>query len=167
MLHAGTGSLIVTGGFTNNEDRRKAMHRPPVTIADAEAIRRNATLVDSVGAELWEFTATIRYRGETTDSNIVVCGGDPQYSENNTHYIELGRNLSDIDIRAARKVVVLGAALADRFFPFEDPIGRRIQVDGRDYQVIGVFAPKKSAFGAGYDNYVDRKSTRLNSSHRT
>jgi putative ABC transport system permease protein len=142
------------GGFTSDDERRKAMRRPPVTIEDAEAIRRHTTLVDSVGSELWEFARTVRYRGESTEPNVVICGGDPQYSENNTHYIELGRNLSEIDLRAARKVVVIGSALADRFFPFEDPIGRRIQVDGREFQVIGVFAPKKSAFGAGYDNYV-------------
>ena len=142
------------GGFTSDEDRRKAMRRPPVTLEDAEAIRRQAALVDSVGSELWEFGRTVRYRGESTESNINICGGDPQYSENNTHFIELGRNLSEIDLRAARKVAVIGAALADQFFPFEDPIGRRIQVDGREFEVIGVFAPKKSAFGAGYDNYV-------------
>jgi putative ABC transport system permease protein len=142
------------GGFTSDEERRKAMRRPPIRIEDADAIRREGTLVQSVGVELWEFGRTVRYRGETSEPSINVCGGDPQYSENNTHFIDLGRNLSDIDLRAARKVVVIGAGLADRFFPFEDPIGRDIQVDGREYQVIGVFAGKKSAFGSGYDNYV-------------
>jgi putative ABC transport system permease protein len=130
------------------------MRRPPVTIEDAEAIRANAQTVDLVGSELWEFARTVRYRGESTEPNVMVCGGDPQYSENNTHYIELGRNLSEMDVRSARRVTVIGAALADKFFPFEDPIGRKVQLDGREYQVIGVFAPKKSAFGQGYDNYV-------------
>jgi putative ABC transport system permease protein len=142
------------GGFTSDEQRRKALRRPPVTIGNADAIRAQATLVDSVGSELWEFARTVRYRGDSTEPDIVVCGGDPQYSDNNTHFIELGRNLSEIDLRAARRVAVIGSALADRFFPFEDPIGREILVDGREFRVIGVFAPKKSAFGAGYDNYV-------------
>jgi putative ABC transport system permease protein len=142
------------GGFASDEDRRKAMKRPPVTIEDAEAIRAQAQTVEMVGSELWEFGRTVRYRGESTEPNINIVGGDPQYSDNNTHYIELGRNLSEMDVRSARRVAVLGAALADKFFPFEDPIGRKLQVDGREFQVIGVFAPKKSAFGAGYDNYV-------------
>jgi putative ABC transport system permease protein len=142
------------GGFNSDEDRRKAMRRPPVTIEDAEAVRAYAKTVELVGAELWEFGRTVRYSGESTEPNVNVVGGDPQYSENNTHYIELGRNLSEMDVRGARRVVVLGAALADKFFPFEDPIGRKVQVDGREYQVVGVFAEKKSAFGAGYDNYV-------------
>jgi len=142
------------GGFTSDEERRKARRRPPIRVADAEAIRTQSTLVKSVGVELWEFGRTVRYRGDVTEPSINVCGGDPAYSENNTHYIDIGRNLSEIDMRSARKVAVIGAGLADRFFPFEDPIGREIQVDGRSFQVIGVFAEKKSAFGSGYDNYV-------------
>ena len=142
------------GGFTSDEERRKARKRPPIRVEDAEAIRRHGTLVQSVGVELWEFGRTVRYRGDTTEPSINVCGGDPQYSENNTHFIETGRNLSEIDVRSARRVAVIGAALADRFFPFEDPVGRQIQLDGREYEVVGVFAAKKSAFGGGYDNYV-------------
>jgi putative ABC transport system permease protein len=142
------------GGFASDEERREARKRPPIRIEDAEAIRQNGTLVQSVGVELWEFGRTARYRGETSEANINVCGGDPQYSENNTHFIDNGRNLSEIDVRSARRVAVLGAGLADRFFPFEDPVGREIQLDGREYEVVGVFAEKKSAFGGGYDNYV-------------
>jgi len=142
------------GGFASDEERREARKRPPIRIEDAEAIRQYGTLVQSVGVELWEFGRTVRYRGETSEANINVCGGDPQYSENNTHFIDSGRNLSQIDVRSARRVAVIGAGLADRFFPFEDPVGREIQLDGREYEVIGVFAEKKSAFGGGYDNYV-------------
>ena len=142
------------GGFASDEERRQAQKRPPIRVSDAEAIRDQGSLVQSVGVEFWEFGRTVRYRGEVSEANINVCGGDPQYSENNTHFIEHGRNLSEIDLRSARRVAVLGAALADQFFPFQDPVGREIQVDGREFQVIGVFAEKKSAFGAGYDNYV-------------
>ena len=142
------------GGFSSDEERREARKRPPIRVEDAEAIRENGTLVQSVGVELWEFGRTVRYRGDSTEPSINICGGDPQYSENNTHFIESGRNLSEMDLRSARRVAVIGAALADRFFPFQDPIGREIQVDGREFEVIGVFAEKKSAFGSGYDNYV-------------
>ncbi|TAK51220.1 MAG: FtsX-like permease family protein [Gammaproteobacteria bacterium] len=142
------------GGFTTDEQRRIAMRRPPLSLSDADAIRRHGTLVDLVGSELWEFGSTVRYGGESTEANINICGGDPQYPENNTHFVATGRNLAEIDLRSARRVAVIGAGLAERFFPYIDPVGREIQVDGRSFEVIGVFAPKKSAFGGGYDNYV-------------
>ncbi|GAF80192.1 unnamed protein product, partial [marine sediment metagenome] len=77
-----------------------------------------------------------------------------EYPPNNTHYVGLGRNLSQMDIRSGRSVAVIGHAIGQKLFPFVDPIGKEIRLDGRKYEVIGVFDEKKSAFGGGFDNYV-------------
>ena len=142
------------GGFHSDADRRKAMMRPPLTLKDAAAIREHVTSVDLVGSELWDFGFVVQYHGESSNPNVSICGGTPEYPPNNTHFVGLGRNLSPIDILSARNVAVIGYALGQKFFPFVDPIGKTIRVDGRKYEVIGVFDEKKSAFGAGYDNYV-------------
>jgi putative ABC transport system permease protein len=142
------------GGFHSDAERRRAMQRPPLTLKDAAAIREHVTSVDLVGSELWDFGFVVEYRGESSNPNVSICGGTPEYPPNNTHYVGLGRNLSPIDVVSARNVAVIGYALGRKFFPFEDPIGKTIRVDGRKYEVIGVFDEKKSAFGAGYDNYV-------------
>jgi putative ABC transport system permease protein len=142
------------GGFNSAEERRKAMLRPPVTVANANAIREQVETVDLVGAELWDFGYTVEYRGESTNPNVTICGGTPEYPPNNTHYVGLGRNLSQMDVRSGRSVAVIGHAIGQKLFPFVDPIGKEIRLDGRKYEVIGVFEEKKSAFGGGFDNYV-------------
>jgi putative ABC transport system permease protein len=142
------------GGFNSDAARRKAMRRPPLTLANAEAIRENVQTVDIVGSEIWDFGFTASYKGETTNPNISICGGTPEYPPNNTHYVGTGRNLSEMDIKTDRKVVVIGYAIAKKLFPFTDAIGKDIRVDGRKYQVIGIFDEKKSAFGGNFDNYV-------------
>jgi putative ABC transport system permease protein len=142
------------GGFSSDEERRKAFRRPPLTLADAQAVREQVKTADIVGAELWDFGFKAEYKGEETNENLAICGGTPEYAANNTHYVGLGRNISQMDVRTRRRVVVIGFAIAQKLYPFVDPIGRDIRVDGRKYQVIGVFDEKKSAFGAGYDNYV-------------
>ena len=142
------------GGFHSDMDRRRAMRRPPLTLKDAAAIREHVESVDLVGSELWDFGFVVEYKGESTNPNVSICGGTPEYPQNNTHYVGLGRNISPIDVMSARNVAVIGYALGKKFFPFEDPIGKTIRVDKRKYEVIGVFDEKKSAFGAGYDNYV-------------
>jgi putative ABC transport system permease protein len=96
----------------------------------------------------------VEYRGESTNPNVTICGGTPEYPPNNTHYVGLGRNLSQMDIRSGRSVAVIGHAIGQKLFPFVDPIGKEIRLDGRKYEVIGVFDEKKSAFGGGFDNYV-------------
>ena len=141
-------------GFSTDEERREAMRRPPMTLSDAKAIRDNVETVDIVGSEIWDYGFKAEYRGEETNDNVQICGGTPEYPQNNTHFVGYGRNISQADVRAARKVVVIGYALAQRLYPFVDPVGRDIRVDGRKYKVVGVFDEKKSAFGGGYDNYV-------------
>jgi putative ABC transport system permease protein len=141
-------------GFSTPAERREAMRRPPMTLSNAKAIRDHVQSVDIVGSELWDFGFKAEYRGEETNDNITICGGTPEYPQNNTHFVGFGRNISQTDVRAARKVVVIGYAIAQRLYPFVDPIGRDIRVDGREYKVAGVFDEKKSAFGGGYDNII-------------
>jgi putative ABC transport system permease protein len=142
------------GGFASAAQRRKAMKRPPLTVEEAAAIREQVPTVDLVGSELWDFGFVVEYKGESTNPNVSIVGGTPEYAPNNTHDVGLGRNLSPMDVRRAAKVAVIGHAIGKKLFPFIDPIGRDVLVDHRKYQVIGVFDEKKSAFGGNYDNYV-------------
>jgi len=53
-----------------------------------------------------------------------------------------------------RSVAVIGHAIAELLFPFTDPIGKTVKLDGFKFVVQGVFEEKKSAMGGNYDNYV-------------
>ena len=141
------------GGFNNDVDWRKIMKRKPVTIENANALREKVKSVDLVGSELWEFGFKAKYRSESTNSNIWIVGSTPEYSANNTHYVQMGQNLSNEDVKIGRNVVVIGPAIADKLFPFTDPLERIIKLDGRKYRVIGVFEEKKSAMHGNFDNY--------------
>jgi len=142
------------GGFGGEEEHRRARRRPPVTIENANAIREQVKTVDLVGCELWDFGFVAQYKDESTNPNISICGGTPEYPPNNTHYVGQGRNISQMDVKSARNVAVIGRAIAEKLFPYIDPLGKAIRVDGRKYEVVGVFDEKKSAFGANFDNYV-------------
>jgi putative ABC transport system permease protein len=137
-------------GFSSDEQRRAAMKWPPVTLEEAQAIREQVQSVDLVGTEFWDGGKVATFNGYSTEPMVALCGGSPEYAENNTHFIANGRNISRMDMAAHRRVVVLGSALAEELFPFSDPIGQQIRVDGRKYEVIGTFVPKESAFGGPY-----------------
>jgi putative ABC transport system permease protein len=142
------------GGFASPEERRKAMRRPPLTLREAALIRERVPSVDIVGSELWDFGFVAEYKGESTNPNVSIVGGTPEYAPNNTHYVGEGRNVSPMDIRTSARVAIIGQAISKKLFPFIDPVGRDVLVDHRKYRVIGVFDEKKSAFGGNYDNYV-------------
>jgi len=142
------------GGFASAAERRRAMRRPPLTLANADAIRSQVGIVDLVGSEIWDFGFVVEYRGEATNPNISIVGGTPEYPPNNTHYVGLGRNISQMDMKTSARVAVIGHAIAKKLFPFVDPVGKEIRLDKRKYRVVGVFDEKKSAFGGNFDNYV-------------
>ena len=143
-------------GFENHRNRnfREIQRWPPLTVEQADLIREKVKTADLVGAELWQFSVRASFRGETTEPVNMICGGTPEYPENNTHYVELGRNISNEDVRVGRSVVVIGYQLAQSLFPFTDPLGKEIKVDGYKYTVQGVFAERKSALGGNFDNYI-------------
>lgn len=141
------------GNFRNDVDWRKIQRRKPITVANANAIREKVKTVDLVGSELWDFGHTIKYRDKSVESQVTICGGTPEYSENNTHYIQYGRNITQEDIRVARRIVVLGSSIADHLFPFTDPIDKVVKVDGLKYTVVGVFEEKISEMRSNFGNY--------------
>lgn len=149
------------GDFGNEVDWRKIMRRKPVTVENADAIREKVSTVSLVGSELWSFGHKAQYSNKTTNSNLTICGGTPEYAPNNTHYVQDGRNLSNEDIKIGRSVVLLGFGVAQELFPFSDPIDRTIKIDGRKFTVIGVLEDKASAMGGGYNNYLIMPITRF------
>ena len=86
-------------------------------------------------------------------------------------YLADGRNFTEDDIRFSRNITILGPDVVDILFPFEDPIGKVIQIKGLDYTVIGVTERKGQAFGQSQDYfalipislYIQRYSSRWTS----
>ena len=144
------------GNFNNNRDLnfREIARWPPLTMDHVYAVRERVRSVDLVGAELWHYQTRVSYRDSSTEPNNMVCGGTPEYPENNTHYVELGRNITEEDVVVGRNVAVIGFGIAQELFPFIDPIGKTIKVDGHKFRVQGVFAERQTAMGGRFDQYV-------------
>ena len=141
------------GGPLSEEERRKIAQRRPTTVENANAIREKSKLVTLVGPELWDFGHTIAYKDKKMENTITFCGGSPEYAPNNTHLVAEGRNLNNFDLDNARKVVVIGYSIAETIFPYIDPIGKVVKLDGHKFTVVGVFEDKQSSMGGGYNNY--------------
>ena len=119
-----------------------------MTLSDAQAIRDNVETVDIVGSEIWDFGIKAEYRGEETNDNMSIVGGTPEYPQNNTHFVGLWpKHFPDGCARGSQGCRNRQRHCAE-LVSVLDPVGRDIRVDGRKYQVIGVFDEKKSAFGA-------------------
>ena len=130
-------------------------NRRDLTIEDAQALKRLSRLARAVSQERYLFTQSPAVRAGRNEANGArVFGTNPDYAEANVHFTQDGRFITDADVRLAAKVCVIGPDVADELFPLRDPIGRRLQVGAREYEVVGLFEKKGSAFGGSNDNFV-------------
>jgi putative ABC transport system permease protein len=149
------------GGPISEEEMRKIQQRRPTTVAHADAIRDKVKSVDLVGPELWSYNHIASFKDTKTNPDLMICGGTPEYTTNNTHYVEFGRNLSHEDVKVGRNVVLLGYEVAQTLFPWTDPLQRIVKIDGRKYRVVGVLEDKSSAIGGRFNHYLIIPITRF------
>ncbi len=82
-------------------------------------------------------------------ANARVIATTPEYADIHRFELASGRFLTDIDDRERKNVCVLGSAVADKLFPFEDPLGRSILMRSSEFQVVGVIRERMPTGGSG------------------
>lgn len=115
--------------------------------------RAKFPILVSAGAET-NNVRLVSYKDKKTKQTPVIGGGDAGTLRTVNTYISDGRNITDEDVHLSRSVCVIGADVVDALFPFEDPLGKAIQLQGLDYTVIGITERQGQSFGQSQDNYV-------------
>jgi len=144
-----------------NFDWKKYRNRKNLTLEQAKTLRRLATLAENVGAEVWSMGEEIRYGENKTMPTIAVAGGTPEFLDNNGYAIADGRFITNQDNDFSRRVAVLGVEVVNAIFPYEDPLGKDVKIQGERFRVVGVFDEMGSILGNTRDNRVVIPITRF------
>ncbi len=139
---------VQIGGHSNVPDWED------LTLDLQAAIERDAPSVEVISAYSTRFGAELRYRGEKTNPNVLLQGGDEYLPRLQGLDLETGRYLSRIDVQQRRNVVILGQDLVEQFFTRIDPLGREIRIDGHRFLVIGTLEKQGEFLGFSQDNMV-------------
>ena len=89
--------------------------------------------------------------------------GNENYSTCNNFQIGKGRDLSYLDSKLCRNVVVLGAKTASYLFDQVEPVGKKVRINGQPFLVIGVYKAKDPDSEYSMDNMavVPETATRI------
>ncbi|MBI3279370.1 MAG: ABC transporter permease, partial [Acidobacteria bacterium] len=100
-------------------------------------------------------TNYIQFAGERVE-RFILRGVEPEYADAIPLFnVSQGRFISRFDEDHARPVIVIGSAIADSLFGRRDPVGRSVRMNGKQYEVIGVFDPDPGMFGGpGVDQFA-------------
>ena len=136
------------------EDRRKHRKRKNIDYDQYKKLKNRAMLPVLVSVSERNEVRNVKYKDNVVKNYVGLFGGDEGSIRTFKTYIGNGRNIAPDDVRYARNVCVLGMDVVDRLFPFEDPLSKKIQIEGLDYYVVGVAERQGEAFGQSQDNYI-------------
>ena len=152
----GTNTFLITKDpaiqFGRNEKYR---NRKNIDLDQYLKLKERAKLPILVsGGDDTDNVGLVTYKDKKTKQTPRIAGGDPGTLRTVNSYIADGRNLTDEDVHLSRSVCIIGADVVDALFPFEDPLGKVIQLQGINFTVVGITERQGQSFGQSQDNYV-------------
>ncbi len=87
----------------------------------------------------------VQYRGKVLSDNKYrtnIYFGNKNYSMVTNMTISSGRDISSLDIKYSSRVCIIGDALRRYFFGAMSPIGQKIYIGGKSFEIIGSYKAK-------------------------
>jgi len=154
VANLGANAYVIdrVGVVTNFEEWNRARKRPPLQMEDLEALQADMKLATNIAGFI-QTIADVRY-GNDLRENVTIMGVSPSYAEIRDVETSTGRLLTGTDEDHRSNVCIIGADVANYFFPSGDPIGRLIRAGAEQYEVVGVAAAKGTVLGQSLDDFI-------------
>ena len=96
-----------------------------------------------------EIRRTFAYKDHVVDGRLVGC--TPEYADVTRLITESGHFITDAESFRKATCCVLAARVAERLFPYEDPIGKRVYIPEHTdfYTVVGVLKHRNASAAIG------------------
>ena len=140
-------------GFTSLDDFWRESRRKDLTLDDLNAINQGCPDCQFT-AGVYNQNKTLKHKGRSVENCDLrgVTVNAPFIGQ--VMELQAGRHFAAVDIEHARYETIIGADVADRLFPVEDPIGKEMLIDGHAFTVLGVAAKTGEVFGRSQDTFV-------------
>jgi putative ABC transport system permease protein len=123
-----------------------------LTPADYEKIQRESLLLSAVSPVVFTNAQVISGQGNWRTR---INGVSVEYQQIRDWPVQEGTYFTEPDVRAARKVAVLGSTVAKSLFPDGDAVGQQVQIRDVPFTVMGVLKSKgQNAGGMDADDVV-------------
>jgi putative ABC transport system permease protein len=154
IANLGANAFIVDrfGIITNQAEWYKAQKRPALTPDDLQALQSDMKLASAVVGEQ-QTVADVRYKDQRME-DVNIVGASPFFAPLEAIDVSSGRLLTEADDIHRSPVCVIGADVAQRFFPGVNPLGKSIRPGQSEYEIVGVAKRLGTVLGQSRDNFV-------------
>ena len=131
----------------------QTMKRREISIDQSRALERQAGFAVAVSPSVDNYMA-VKFKNRRSDS-VNVVGTTESYLLTSGVGLSQGRFLTAAEAEGGRPVCVIGSQVATNLFIHEQPLGSRISVGPRTFEVVGVMEMQGSMLGMfSLDNRV-------------
>jgi putative ABC transport system permease protein len=129
-------------------------NRRDLTLEDAIALKALVPEMRAVSPEryLWSVNVSLKYRDNET-TTPTIAGVTADYSVANNHFVDYGRFITESDFEHSAAVAVIGDDVRRVLFGVEDPLNKTVELNGRQFVVIGVLEKKAGFMGGSNNNF--------------
>ncbi len=125
---------------------------PTLTIDDAKALSKDATLLSAVVPEI---SRQLQTKFGSKNQNLRIIGTLPNFAEVHSFNIERGAMFTESDNSAKRRVAVLGAGIAAKLETTPNELlGNDIYIAGTAFEVVGLFVEKGASGFRNVDEQI-------------
>jgi putative ABC transport system permease protein len=144
--------MIVPGSSAQGGVSQGAGTFNRLTVSDMELLQREGEALAGVSPVVMVRAQIVGSRGNWRS---MVNGVDADYQQIRDWPVAAGTFFEDADVRALRKVAVVGATVAKNLFSDGDPVGQEIRLRNVPFTIVGVLASKgQTAGGMDQDDIV-------------
>ncbi len=136
-------------GSDTEEEWRKIQKRPRLTIEQAGRLERDLTMASAVAPLAFD-QRLIKYEKRSANG-VQIVGATDQLLQTGGISISEGRFLSAAEADGGRPVCVIGSTVATNLFVRESPLGKKVLIGQRPFEVIGILEKQGDMFGQ-FDN---------------
>ena len=141
-------------GFQTGRRSREERMRKPLTIEDAEALKKLPTIATAVpfldvSSDRWGSKILVTGKNGKTSSSVRLQGTTPDIEKTTTEVLLEGRWFTESESETKADVCLIGQAVVDSYFPFGNAVGGKLEIGGREFRVIGVLEKKEQMLGGG------------------
>lgn len=147
----GSNLLVVVAGGPKQNGGGRTADVVTLTTQDAQAI----TELPGVLASAPFSSGNVQVSNSPHTRRVQVFGTSNEYLNVRNWGVKSGTGFSAYEMESAARVVLLGTTVSKQLFKDEDPVGRKVTLDGNPYLVNGVLTPKgKTVDGYDQDDVV-------------
>ncbi|MGB8951599.1 MAG: ABC transporter permease [Candidatus Aminicenantales bacterium] len=138
---------------TSLKDFKEQMKRKNLTMDEMTFLRSRCQSCNLIGATS-SSSATVKY-GSQQIKNVEVYGATHlDHMIGSVLELERGRQFQKEDEDHSRYYCIIGGDVAEKLFPYIDPLGKWIKVGRHNLLIVGVAKKKGKILGYSQDNFV-------------